>query len=638
MTVVGRFATLLLLPVWALWPAVAAGQTVGGASHGRSGVGVVTTLAGTATVSRTTLPAPQALRFKDNVFERDRIATAEKSIVRVLLGGKALVTVRELSTLTITEETGRSTVDLNSGKIGMGVARQRMRPGEVIEIRTPNAIAAIRGTVLVVELIPAAGGSPSVTTKVHVLHGLVEVYDPKNPGAPPARVGTLESFSRTGDDPSSVVTLPPGATGQIIADLRSAPQFGEGPREFMRTVVAKEQLRAAAVAEFLSPDPRNGGSDGGGGQPAAARPRSSSAPMTAEAPVTPPVQGQSQGSQPSGGSGGGTDRAPTGQALFGYDNQSVNVGGNLYSLSGNTRDSRSQPILEAVNSSLARVGSLLSITGNGRLDSSGSAPLFYLDPSTLAANSLLTLGGNGRLSLVDSFLTDQGGTLTLSSDALQLSGNGRLTGSGGSALVHLVGTMLGATGHLLSVSGDSVMDLLKASAPLISMTAGSVVSTTQSALEMSGNASAQLGQSLAQLASVSALALNASQLVVQRGAALALSANSRLSVVGDLFKLSGGSTLTVRDGPLLSLSDHSRLTVTGALINFSSGSNTVSITNSLCPGTCVKIGGIPVFLSGGATPANVSITNPFKNGSLSVPVGTAVISVTGNASVTIQGQ
>jgi len=121
-------------------------------------------------------------------FLRDHIATAERSVVRVLLGGKALVTVRELSALTITEDTGRSIVDMTAGKIAMGVLRQRMRPGEVIEIRTPNAIAAIRGTVLVVELIPEPGGTPGApryTTKVHVLHGLVEVSDPKNPGAPP---------------------------------------------------------------------------------------------------------------------------------------------------------------------------------------------------------------------------------------------------------------------------------------------------------------------------------------------------------------------------------------------------------------------------------------------------------------------
>ncbi|MGH7399250.1 MAG: FecR domain-containing protein [Candidatus Rokuibacteriota bacterium] len=142
-----RFAPAALL--LAIWPGVALAQPAGG-----RGVGVVTTLAGTVTVARAALPAPKPLRFKDDVFVRDHIATAEESLVRVLLGGKALVTVRELSSLTIKEEAGRATLDLTSGKIAMGVVRRRMRPSEVIEIRTPNAIAAIRGTVLVVELIP----------------------------------------------------------------------------------------------------------------------------------------------------------------------------------------------------------------------------------------------------------------------------------------------------------------------------------------------------------------------------------------------------------------------------------------------------------------------------------------------------
>ncbi|PYM72342.1 MAG: hypothetical protein DME10_13070, partial [Candidatus Rokuibacteriota bacterium] len=65
------------------------------------GLGVVTTLTGTATLARASQSQP--LRFRDSVFEQDKIATAEKSLVRVLLGGKAVVTIRELSELTITE-------------------------------------------------------------------------------------------------------------------------------------------------------------------------------------------------------------------------------------------------------------------------------------------------------------------------------------------------------------------------------------------------------------------------------------------------------------------------------------------------------------------------------------------------------
>src|SRR6185437_474980 len=67
-------------------------------------VGVVTTLDGRATVARPALTVPLALKFKDDVFGRDRISTQENSLIRVLLGGKAILTVRELSEVTISEE------------------------------------------------------------------------------------------------------------------------------------------------------------------------------------------------------------------------------------------------------------------------------------------------------------------------------------------------------------------------------------------------------------------------------------------------------------------------------------------------------------------------------------------------------
>lgn len=113
-------------------------------------VGVVTTLDGRASVARPALTAPVALKFKDDVFGRDKISTQEQSLVRVLLGGKAILTVRELSEVTITEDAGRAVVTLPDGKVVLAVAKQRMRPGESIEIRTPNAVAAVRGTIVAV--------------------------------------------------------------------------------------------------------------------------------------------------------------------------------------------------------------------------------------------------------------------------------------------------------------------------------------------------------------------------------------------------------------------------------------------------------------------------------------------------------
>ena len=109
-------------------------------------VGVVTTLDGRANVARPALTVPLALKFKDDVFGRDRISTQENSLVRVLLGGKAILTVRELSQVTISEEPGRAVVTLPDGKVVLAVAKQRMRPGESIEIRTPNAVASVRGS------------------------------------------------------------------------------------------------------------------------------------------------------------------------------------------------------------------------------------------------------------------------------------------------------------------------------------------------------------------------------------------------------------------------------------------------------------------------------------------------------------
>jgi len=139
-----------LVTLLALWPALASAQTK---------AGVVTTLQGSATAARTALPQPVALKFKDDVFQNDRIVTGDQSIVRMLLGGKAVVTVRERSSLTITEVPGKSTIDLDVGKIAVAVAKEKLRPGESIEVKTPNAVAAVRGTVFITEVIRATASA-----------------------------------------------------------------------------------------------------------------------------------------------------------------------------------------------------------------------------------------------------------------------------------------------------------------------------------------------------------------------------------------------------------------------------------------------------------------------------------------------
>ena len=134
--------------------------------------GIVTAVSGTATVTRASLQTPRALHFRDDVMLHDRIATGDQSIARILLGGKAVVTVRERSVVTITESPRISRVDVETGKVALAVAKERMRPGDSIELRTPNAVAGIRGTVVVAE-VSLQGSAPS--TRFTLLTGLFEV-------------------------------------------------------------------------------------------------------------------------------------------------------------------------------------------------------------------------------------------------------------------------------------------------------------------------------------------------------------------------------------------------------------------------------------------------------------------------------
>jgi hypothetical protein len=247
-----RFAAALL--ALALGPASVFAQTT-------DAVGVVTTLSGQATVARIGLTEPASMRFRDPVFTRDRISTGEKSIVRVLLGGKAVVTARELSVLTINEEPLRSTVILDSGKVGASVLKDRMKPGETIEFRTPNAVAVVRGTVLVVEVtegpVPAGGGAAPITTTVSVIRGAVDVFALKGGTMTPARVGGQESVSVTGSRLDKVRALTPEASRGLTADLEVAPeqqhQTKNVPVELRRAIGAREQAKAAALVGALAP-------------------------------------------------------------------------------------------------------------------------------------------------------------------------------------------------------------------------------------------------------------------------------------------------------------------------------------------------------------------------------------------------
>jgi FecR-like protein len=391
------FGPVLLACLWPLSEAAA------------SGAGVVTGVSGQVTVSRTEA-APLPLRFKDEVFLKDRISTAEHSLARLLLDHKALITVRELSDLVITEQSGRSTVDLGAGKIAIGVARQRMRPGEIVEIRTQNAVAAIRGTVVVAENIPVPPGAPP-QSRIHVLSGYVDITPRNNPGAPPVRMVAPASLSVAGQSVGLPMPLSEAARHELLSDLhQTLPQHAS----VMATLASGEFTRAAALARIIT---------GGGDKSTDAREASTgTSTEPGKAPITPTVP-----------SSAGNPSAPP--PLFAYANQTANIPGDLYQVAPPVVTSLSTDLLRSTNSVLTFGSDVLEVKGS--LTSSTRRAFIGLD-STIAVAQTLTRLQQGALSLSGALLDAVTSAITVGGPALvDLGAGGSLTASDPAPLVSL---------------------------------------------------------------------------------------------------------------------------------------------------------------------------------------------------------
>jgi hypothetical protein len=226
---------------------VALTMTLPVAATAQARVGVAVTVVGPVTVTRVAA-APAPLKFKDNVLLNDRVVTGENAFARMLLGGKAIVTARERSVVTITEMPGVSTIDVLSGRISVAVDKSRMARGEVVEIRTPNAVSGIRGTIVVAEV---AGAASTIT----VLRGLVDVYlrDPATghavghatPVGPRQRV-TVKGAALPTTPQAISAGEASSLSNEFTAPLRQAPPTP--------TLVADELSRATSLVGELTGD------------------------------------------------------------------------------------------------------------------------------------------------------------------------------------------------------------------------------------------------------------------------------------------------------------------------------------------------------------------------------------------------
>jgi len=157
--------------------ALALALALPGIAHAQTRAGVVTTAQGQVSVTRvaTAQAAPLVLplQFKQDVFFQDVIRTQDQSLARILLGGKAVVTVREHSTLRINEAQDAATIQVEAGRIALAVAKEKMGTTH-IDVRTPNAVAGVRGTVMITEVTPQDATTPPTSTFT-LITGVVDV-------------------------------------------------------------------------------------------------------------------------------------------------------------------------------------------------------------------------------------------------------------------------------------------------------------------------------------------------------------------------------------------------------------------------------------------------------------------------------
>jgi hypothetical protein len=359
--------------IWLLLPVLVISASLTIASSEEMRAGVVTGIQGTARVTRASLAEPRDLGFKDDVYLRDQIVTGDASMARILLGGKALLTVRERSIVTITEVPGVSTVSVTSGRAAVNVMKDRMRPGDSVEIVTPNATAAIRGTIVVAEVDPDPAGTRSTIT---VLRGLIDVT--QNDGAgravgSPVSVSALQQVMALGNGLSPVQPISRQTADRLANDfkmgLRAAPAApsmvqSEIDRAVQQVVSTKDTSKDTSKDSGDKPTDSAKGdsksSDGKGGDTKTA--------------------GGSNG-----GSGGGSSASSGGSSAAGG---SSSTGGGNSTAGGSTGGTASG---SATGASTASVSSGGPSTGGGSTVGGGAG--------NSGGNDRVAIGGGGNVGL-----------------------------------------------------------------------------------------------------------------------------------------------------------------------------------------------------------------------------------------------
>ncbi len=620
------------------------------------GIGIVTGIQGQATVSRVALPQPAALRFKDDVFFRDQIATRERSTVRLLLGGKGTLTVREQSQVTLDEAVTpdggrRSVIGLLAGKIGAAIAHALMRPGESVEIQTPNAVAAVRGTVLIAEYIPpqgSAAASPPIllasvapgpflaqaagaggTSNFFVLSGQVTITPQ---GQSPLTLGPLQAVSVTatpgGVQAGAVRNITPAEAAEAAQGLETGkPHTGEA--EGGKTAQAQAEVAAAIANVILEAT----------GQPTTT---TVTAPPTPTNTVTPVV------AQPPPLAIIGENVLPAGP-LLSLDNVTLGLatGTSLATFSAGAANAvtplaiggggvavLTAPLLEATGTPITHDGAIVTLDNAAAIVGASedtTTPLVKIDGTALTntGGAVFNLSGGSVLTTFGPVLALQAeGSATLAG-VMSIGGGSVVALGSADALVIPSGSSLTATAPLYTVAGGSTLGTfgggaLVAMDPSTLTLSAPIVSATGSTVALAGPALRAVDSTITGTQPL-VLLQSGSTLGSLGGPVLDLT-NSTLDLGSQpVVKLLGGSTFATDVGPVIRVSGGS---LTADSLGSTDGNgNTWNLTGTLLDLTNATV---QLRKLGGGPESNTDIAT------FSLAAGEPTISMS-NSSLTLTG-
>ena len=646
---------MLLLPVSAL-------------AQSTPKAGIVTTLEGSVTARRVALPDPVPLKFKDDVFLQDTVTTGDKALARMLLGGKAVVTVRERTALTITEIPGKTTIELGSGKFALAVAREKMRPGEEILIRTPNAVAGLRGTVVIAEVVrqgaQAGGPAPAVQTNFYVLRGTISTQ-PLNPGTglsigPSLTLGAMQRYFAAGAAVPRVESISQDQVGQITSGLQPSGPKGGGEAaqeqakaqavdtavQLMAALTGENQVAAvtagpasAGIGSTLQPSQtapihpippgsefHSGACDGPSPGPTCTS-SIVSAPQPPQPPVNPPQNLPSE-TPPTNQTQSPPSETPppppppTGfllkfvgpNVLTATDPAATLTNG---AITGSTEDlisatpgalvTTAGPLANIVNSDFATSGAFVGIN-TSTVTSTTTQPLISFDPVTGTFGDSFVYVRNGTLQIAGPLFVDAGGSLALAANLVEFR-NSTVSGSGTDPLVQLTGTTVTGTASpartVFFIDGDGLPVTL--GGPLLQATGGTTFTGGLNFVFI-GDSAVSSTSSDAFLQLTNTTVNGASNFVAVDGLAQGTSPTS-LSLQGPLL-VAADSAITQR-GNLLRIAEGASVasTTTAPLVSIDGGSFTGGgPVNTASGGSLLRM-----FSQTGRPGSTLTLAGPYAN-------------------------